>query len=78
MDMESIRNFTWDGVQLPVTTIRLINKLLILGPVYYYSILKDYNHQEYKDERSLKFSSNNDGQSLFWVYKFKGEKSNHL
>ncbi|XP_015794108.2 uncharacterized protein LOC107370653 [Tetranychus urticae] len=70
MEMESIRNFTWDGVQLPVPTIRLINKLLMLGPAYYYSLLDAYNYQENENERSLKYRSNNDGQSLFWVYKF--------
>uniref|UniRef100_T1JV07 Uncharacterized protein n=2 Tax=Tetranychus urticae TaxID=32264 RepID=T1JV07_TETUR len=69
MEMGSIRDFTWNGVQLPVSTIRLINKL-IFGPVNCYSFLLDYSYQENESERAIKFRSKNDGQSLFWVYKF--------
>uniref|UniRef100_T1JV03 Uncharacterized protein n=2 Tax=Tetranychus urticae TaxID=32264 RepID=T1JV03_TETUR len=74
MEMESIRDFTWDGVQLPKSTIRLINKLLILGPVSCYSFLLDHSYKDYEGVRSLEFVSNNYNELLLWVYKFSENK----
>ncbi|XP_015795251.1 uncharacterized protein LOC107371624 [Tetranychus urticae] len=71
MEMESIRNFSWN-VQLRVSIIRLINELLISGPVNCYLFLLNYNYNEYKEQRSLSYNyyNYNDDQLLSWVYKF--------
>ncbi|XP_015793961.1 uncharacterized protein LOC107370483 [Tetranychus urticae] len=55
MEMESIRNFSWN-VQLRVSIIRLINELLISGPVNCYLFLLNYNYNEYKEQRSLSYN----------------------